>query len=204
MEQEGEPRHTYVGELYFSAHRGTYTAQAGIKQNNRASEIALHEMEFIGSLALVSGFHYELDKADRLWKTLLFHQFHDILPGSSIQKVYQQAFTAHQALREEASQITSDAAEYLLSEDGGISFFNSLSFERKALVTLPEQYKDGAVTKEGCFIPVQKLEDGSVLAAVTIPSCGAVSLYPVSGQGTASEEFVPRRDIVWKMNIFLL
>lgn len=188
MEQEGGPKHTYVGELYFSAHRGTYTAQAGIKRNNRESEIALHEMEFIGSLASVLGFHYELDKADRLWKTLLFHQFHDILPGSSIQRVYQQAFAAHNALRQEAMQITNDAAKYLLSQDGGISFFNSLSFQRKALVTLPEQYKDGAVTKEGCRVPVQKLEDNSVLAAVTIPSCGAVSLYPVSRQETASEE----------------
>ena len=31
---EGGPKHTYTGELYFSAHRGTYTSQAMVKRNN--------------------------------------------------------------------------------------------------------------------------------------------------------------------------
>ena len=40
MEEQGGPRHTYTGELYFSSHRGTYTSQAKIKKYNRACELA--------------------------------------------------------------------------------------------------------------------------------------------------------------------
>ncbi len=156
MEEEGGPKHTYTGELYFCAHRGTYTSQAGIKKNNRKSELLLREMEFLGSLAAVSGFGYTFDRADKLWKILLFHQFHDILPGSSIKRVYEEAFAAHEALGQEALQIMKEEAQSLLKEDGGISFFNSLSFEREALVTLPAEYESGAVTMEGCRVPVQK------------------------------------------------
>ena len=45
MEAQGGPANTYVGELYFSAHRGTYTSQAMVKQNNSSCELALREME---------------------------------------------------------------------------------------------------------------------------------------------------------------
>ncbi len=161
------------------AHRGTYTSQAGIKRNNRKSEIALREMEFLGSLAAATGFSFEMEKADRLWKILLFHQFHDILPGSSIERVYEDASAAHGTLQQEALQMADEAAGYLLKQDGGVSFFNSLSFQRTALVTLPEEYENGAVTMEGCQVPIQKGADGKIRALLFLPSCGAVSLYPL-------------------------
>ena len=41
MQAEGGPKHTYTGELYFSAHRGTYTSQAMVKRNNRKSRTGL-------------------------------------------------------------------------------------------------------------------------------------------------------------------
>ena len=44
MDEAGGPVNTYVGELYFNAHRGTYTSQAKVKQNNRRAEFALREM----------------------------------------------------------------------------------------------------------------------------------------------------------------
>ena len=43
MEEAGGPVNTYVGELYFNAHRGTYTSQAKVKQNNRLSLIHISE-----------------------------------------------------------------------------------------------------------------------------------------------------------------
>ena len=47
MDEAGGPVNTYVGELYFNAHRGTYTSQAKVKQNNRRAEFALREMEMV-------------------------------------------------------------------------------------------------------------------------------------------------------------
>ena len=91
MDEAGGPVNTYVGELYFNAHRGTYTSQAKVKQNNRRAEFALREMEMWGAFGLCKGNVYDSEKADALWKELLLNQFHDILPGSSIGRVYEEA-----------------------------------------------------------------------------------------------------------------
>lgn len=188
MEKEGGPVNTYVGELYFSAHRGTYTSQAAVKKNNRRNELAMREEEFWSSLGLGRGLEYDLAKADALWKELLLHQFHDILPGSSIGRVYVEANKAHEAIHAGAQELLDQAIDALTErkEENAVTVWNSLSFDRKALVELPEAFGAGARTLEGQAVPVQKTEEG-VKAIVDIPSCGAVSLVPAeagaSGDG---------------------
>ena len=55
----GQPKDRYVGELYFQAHRGTYTSQARTKRGNRKSEFALREAEFWGTAArALNGFDF--------------------------------------------------------------------------------------------------------------------------------------------------
>lgn len=193
MEEQGGPVNTYVGELYFSAHRGTYTAQAMIKQNNRRSELAMREMELWSSLAMDKGMTYELEKADALWKEVLLHQFHDILPGSSIGRVYVEAEKAHEQIQKGACEMKEKALAVLAdpSRQEAVTVWNSLSFERQALVELPERFAEGAKTLEGEALPVQKVAcpEGSgtvVKALVTIPSCGAVSLIPMESASTES------------------
>ena len=188
MEEQGGPVNTYVGELYFSAHRGTYTSQAAVKKNNRRNELAMREEEFWSSLGLGRGLEYDLAKADALWKELLLHQFHDILPGSSIGRVYVEANKAHEAIHAGAQELLDQAIDALTErkEENAVTVWNSLSFDRKALVELPEAFGAGARTLEGQAVPVQKTEAG-VKAIVDIPSCGAVSLVPAeagaSGDG---------------------
>ncbi len=185
MEAQGGPVNTYVGELYFSAHRGTYTAQAMVKKNNRISELVMREMEFWSSLAMGAGMAYELETADALWKELLLHQFHDILPGSSIAKVYVEANERHQKLQESAKGLLQKALTVLASKEGdGVTVWNSLSFDRTALVELPDSFANGAKTAGGEAVAVQKV-DGAVKAQVKIPACGAVSLMPASENAAA-------------------
>ena len=50
LQAKGGPQNTWDGELYFNAHRGTYTTQASVKKNNRLSERALHHMELWGGI----------------------------------------------------------------------------------------------------------------------------------------------------------
>ena len=198
MEQQGGPVNTYVGELYFSAHRGTYTSQAMIKQNNRLSELAMREMEMWSCLAMNKGMEYQLSRADALWKEVLLHQFHDILPGSSIARVYVEAEKAHKEIRRGAAEMKEKAFAVLtdLSNEQAVTVFNSLSFERTALVELPERFSGGARTLEGRPVPVQRAEDGesagnpggyAVKALVTIPSCGGVSLIPAEAGNACGE-----------------
>jgi alpha-mannosidase len=87
LEAEPAERPVVVGELYLEYHRGVYTTQAFVKRGNRKSELGLRDLEF---LSVVRG-EYPREELDRLWKLLLLQQFHDILPGSSITLVYDDA-----------------------------------------------------------------------------------------------------------------
>ncbi len=178
MEKKGGPKHTYVGELYFSAHRGVYTSQAAIKKGNRKAELALREAEMWGVMAMLNGAEYPLQRMDAAWKKLLLNHFHDILPGSSIGKVYEDARRDHIWIQDEANAVKMDAMK-ALTKGEGVTVFNSLSFDRTGLVYLPDEYAAGAVTTDGEAVPTQKTENG-VLAHVTVPSMGAVSLLPAS------------------------
>ena len=84
--------HTWDGELYLEIHRGTYTSQAYSKRTNRKLELSLRETEWLGvlnSLFQSDWQVYPQAELDEAWKILLRHQFHDILPGSSIREVYE-------------------------------------------------------------------------------------------------------------------
>jgi len=90
----------WAGELYLEYHRGTYTSQGWIKRANRKNELLYREAELWSALASLAdpaaaGRQQELTQG---WESLLFNQFHDILPGSSIHEVYQDARADHQAI----------------------------------------------------------------------------------------------------------
>ena len=181
-EQKGKPKNTYVGELYFTAHRGTYTVQASVKKGNRKSELALRELEMWAVPAALAGGKYPAAEAEALWKDVLLNQFHDILPGSSIGRVYVEAEKLHGKVIAEAGELLAKAQAKLLEsgkDASAVTVFNSLGFERKALVVLPEGFENGAYTADGKYVAVQNTAEG-LKALVTLPSCGAVSLTPAS------------------------
>ena len=188
QEQKGDPKNTYVGELYFTAHRGTYTVQAAVKKGNRKSELALRELEMWATAAALAGAAYPAAEAEALWKDVLLNQFHDILPGSSIARVYVEAEKLHSKVIAEAGALTEKAQKVLLGGDGSaVTVFNSLGFARKALVTLPEGFEKGALTAEGKYVPVDNTADG-IKAIVSLPSCGAVSLVPAEKARRAKKD----------------
>jgi alpha-mannosidase len=76
-------------ELYLEFHRGCYTTHADQKRWNRQCEGLLYQAELFASLAtLTAGDIYPKIELEDAWKKVLFNQFHDILPGSSIPEVY--------------------------------------------------------------------------------------------------------------------
>lgn len=182
MEALGGPKHTYVGELYFSAHRGTYTSQAMVKKNNRKCEIALREAEMWSTLASEKGYAYPKEELEQIWKKLLLLQFHDILPGSSIGRVYEEAEPVYEEILAGCRALVETALGQLTKESSGVSVFNSLGFERKALITLPEGFEKGGVTADGREIITAQGEDGTQ-ALVTLPAYGAVTILPVDETG---------------------
>ncbi|MGC5165254.1 alpha-mannosidase [Luteimicrobium sp. DT211] len=117
---------TWVGELYLEAHRGTYTSQAATKRGNRRSEHLLREAELWSAVATVRhGVPYPYEALDRLWKTVLLHQFHDILPGSSIAWVHREAAEAYEEVRAELEGIIGSALDVLAGEGSTPIAFNA-------------------------------------------------------------------------------
>lgn len=138
LQAEGGPEHTYVGELYFTAHRGVYTTQAAVKWGNRKAELALREGELWGAVAMLTDFHYPNNEMDAAWKKVLLNQFHDILPGSSIARVYHEALLLHKEAIASGNSLTAAAIKKLAGSGNNLLAFNSLSWERNAIVSLPE------------------------------------------------------------------
>lgn len=156
----------WCGELYLELHRGTYTSQAHNKLMNRRSELLLREAEFFEAICsrVAPGELLEADpwpertvwdvpghgpakagsptaKAlDRAWKLLLLNQFHDILPGSSIGRVYEDSRRDYEVI-ERLGQAVRDAALRRLAGEGEgdeVVAFNSLAHERAEVAELPD------------------------------------------------------------------
>ncbi|MBQ7053395.1 MAG: alpha-mannosidase [Clostridia bacterium] len=136
---QGAPKNRYVGELYFQCHRGTYTSQAAIKRGNRKSELALREAE-LWAAAASGSVPYPQETLDKAWKSVLLNQFHDILPGSSIAKVYEEARALYGRILESANTVADSAREALAGGSEGTTYFNSLSWPRRALVKENGEY----------------------------------------------------------------
>ena len=124
LEAEPGERPVVAGELYFEYHRATYTTQARTKAGNRRCERALHDAEF---LAVLGGGDYPRAELDRLWKLLLLQQFHDILPGSSIRLVVEEA---------ERDLAAVEAGAEALWADGGVPV-NTVGVARREVVEGP-------------------------------------------------------------------
>ncbi|MFF2091420.1 glycoside hydrolase family 38 C-terminal domain-containing protein [Paenibacillus sp. NPDC058174] len=184
LEQRGIPANRYVGELYYSAHRGTFTSQAKMKQGNRAAEAALKEAEHLSTLAALSGRSpYPKAQLDAAWKELLLLQFHDILPGTSIRRVHEEAEKAYEALLASIAELSRSAAQAIIEagEDGngqhtaeGVTLFNVLPWDRTTIMELPEGFS-GAADNLGRTLPVQSDGDKRYVRA-NLPASGYISL----------------------------
>ncbi|MFI1414072.1 alpha-mannosidase [Streptomyces sp. NPDC020707] len=168
----------WVGELYLELHRATLTSQAKTKQGNRRSEHLLREAELWAATAAVrTKFTYPYEELDRLWKTVLLHQFHDILPGSSIAWVHREARRTYEAVAEELNGIIGAAQRALAGEGTTTLAFNSAPHTRDGVpaggartpavggeCTLVPRTDGGFVLDNGC-LRIEIDERGLVVSA---------------------------------------
>ncbi|WP_328936962.1 glycosyl hydrolase-related protein [Streptomyces tauricus] len=168
----------WVGELYLELHRATLTSQAKTKQGNRRSEHLLREAELWAATAAVrTKFAYPHEELDRLWKTVLLHQFHDILPGSSIAWVHREARKTYEAVAEELNGIIDAAQRALVGEGTTTLAFNSAPHTRDGVpaggartpavggeCTLVPRTDGGFVLDNGC-LRIEIDERGLVVSA---------------------------------------
>ncbi|MER7394653.1 alpha-mannosidase, partial [Streptomyces sp. NPDC000151] len=135
----------WAGELYLELHRATLTSQVRTKQGNRRSEHLLYEAELWSATAAVrTGHLYPYAELDRLWKEVLLHQFHDILPGTSIAWVHREAAERYARIAVELETLI-EAAQRVLAGDpaaGSTLVFNAAPHGREGVPArgaLPER-----------------------------------------------------------------
>jgi alpha-mannosidase len=115
--READGFQTWAGELYLERHQGTYTTQARNKRFNRKLELALRELEMAASRALWQiGQAYPAEQLLDTWREMLLYQFHDILPGSSITRVYDESRARYAALLGQVQALTASADRSLYAQ----------------------------------------------------------------------------------------
>lgn len=131
-----------IGELYFEYHRGTYTTQANAKRGNRRSEFLLHDVEFLSAVAAKTGkYKYPTQAINALWETVLVNQFHDILPGSSIELVYEDNRRDYEQVERIGAELRDKALQVLAGDNPkgarGLAVVNTIGFDRAEVVRMP-------------------------------------------------------------------
>ncbi|MER6103142.1 glycoside hydrolase family 38 C-terminal domain-containing protein [Streptomyces sp. NPDC001832] len=193
-EEYGPQAPVWSGELYLELHRATYTTQAKTKQGNRRSEHLLREAELWATTAALRtpGHRYPYEALDRLWKTVLLHQFHDILPGSSIAWVHREARETYERVREELADLVADAVAALGAAENLVAL-NSSPYHRSQVIELDAEAS--AALPSGAH--VQPLGDGRTAVLTETPGLGtglldgsAVPEHAVTATGSADEGFV--------------
>ncbi|MDE6372350.1 MAG: alpha-mannosidase, partial [Clostridia bacterium] len=130
---------TYDGELYLEKHQGTYTSQANNKLYNRLMEQALHTLEWLMALAKVNGVKWECPQLENIWKEVLLYQFHDIIPGSSINRVYVESVARYKEMYDEVKGYI-DALLQALTTSGGLGVVNTVGFDRQEYVKAGDRW----------------------------------------------------------------
>ena len=120
----------WCGELYLERHQGTLTSQARNKRFNRRLEFALRELEYFAARIGGNLSAYPQADLERIWKEVLLYQFHDILPGSSITRVFEESLARYTVLSEEIATLQVSAERALLGSANQSLVSNSLSWQR--------------------------------------------------------------------------
>ncbi|WP_282936987.1 alpha-mannosidase [Paenibacillus sp. RC67] len=178
--------HTWDGELYLELHRGTYTSQAYNKLMNRKLELFGREAEWMGvmgSLMNMDWTVYAQQDLAEAWKIVLRNQFHDIIPGSSIQEVYEDSRVEYEQAEKQIRKAYLQASASLVrSADSAaleaVTVWNSAGWERSGLVfiddkTSGQQASEGSwQDSSGKMLESQREEMGWWVHTESVPSMG--------------------------------
>jgi alpha-mannosidase len=150
----------WSGELYLEFHRGTYTSQARTKRGNRRSEHLLREAELWAATAAVrAGLPYPTDVLERSWHTVLLQQFHDILPGTSIAWVHQEAERNYARVAEDLEAVIARSLAALAGDGDGAVTVNAGPYPVDGVPALG----GGAIAAPAEAVRVEENGDGTVL-----------------------------------------
>lgn len=205
MEEASAPVPVWDGELYLEYHRGTYTSQAAVKRANRELELLLREAEWWASWAFAAraGWDEAQARLNEAWRIVLTNQFHDILPGSSIQEVYEDAARDYRTARAAAAEVFARARALLLREEVGCwTILNGAPWRRSGVVRIPAgtvPFAGRLVDESGTALSTQKVDEDLWVEAPLVAGMGAAAVSARPDPGT--EETGSPLPFRWEANI---
>lgn len=188
---QGNRLPTWYGELYLEFHRAVQTSHGSIKKWNRKLEVLLHNLEWVATLASLqadSSYTYPKADIDALWEPFLKCQFHDVLPGSSIRLVYNDAEQIYVDVNRKARSLLRKATAALGETIQGQTLpVNTLAIPRRELVSMSLEGRAVSEVHALQQCAVQLSQDGN--RALTL-------LEDVNGSGVFS--YCPSPAVVMK------
>ncbi|MCG9891909.1 MAG: alpha-mannosidase [Thermosynechococcaceae cyanobacterium MS004] len=188
LQQAPELIPVWEDELYLEFHRGCYTSHADQKRYNRRCEHWLTEAELFSAIAtLIAQTPYPKEALETAWKKVLFNQFHDILPGSSIPEVFVDADQDWEFAQQTALDLREQALEAIAAQVKlpapprpnavPVIVYNSLNWERSEVVawTMPPEVSGDCELMDASEMPIPVHYDGQTHALsffATVPSLG--------------------------------
>jgi len=153
----------WEGELYVEIHRGTYTTNLKMKELMAKAEAILRELEIWNTIADIYGFKsLSKEHIESLWKIVLFNQFHDIIPGSSIREVYENAYRDLENVIKIAESNINDILINITkhtAKQQSLAIFNVLPWSRRGVLMIPKNLNIDAIecqeTDYGRYIYVE-------------------------------------------------
>lgn len=134
---------SWCGEIYYERHRGTYTSMARVKKQNRKCEFLLSNAEWLWMLSCCFEKRpFPKERFEVALKNLMINQFHDVLPGTSIEEVYKDTEVLYDEAFEIGEGICKEALSLIPRNDasGKITVFNPYSNRVSGYVKHKDKY----------------------------------------------------------------
>ncbi|WP_085282626.1 alpha-mannosidase [Paraclostridium bifermentans] len=176
VEKTDEYVHTWDGELYLEYHRGTYTSQAYTKMMNRKLELLYRETEWLSTVACLTNNDWSLyanNEITKGWKTILRNQFHDIIPGSSITEVYEDAKQEYKEAEDIALDIQNKLEEIYINKDEHTwTIGNNSNWDRTESINIKCDEDGSFYDEDGNKLKYQRNKDEYTVEIKDIPALG--------------------------------
>ena len=169
----------YDGELYYERHQGTYTSQAAAKLWNRRMENMLHLVELLGAEGKLRGVSYDRALVESIWKEVLLYQFHDVLPGSSIKRVYDESRERYKELYKQIQGVAAKLIDDMSSgESEEYTAINPVDFARKEFIRVEDKWYsvDLPAMGAGKIAPVENMDISSLTFGENTISNGLITI----------------------------
>lgn len=164
IEEHCDTLPVWQGELYLEGHRGVLTSQAWIKRANRKAELALHMAEWWQAHQRALGKDCALHDLTSAWEKLLCNQFHDILTGTAVTQVFEDARKDFGAIMSETNLAQAQASAGCQRCDEPV-IVNATGYGSETTVIVPDLQDTGGAQPVvgGWLVPIRPLPPHSAL-----------------------------------------